>query len=54
MAIHPYPVELVTDVTLGDGTVVHVRPIRPEDAELERAFANRFRSRRGTSASSIS
>jgi len=39
MAIHPYPVELVTDVTLGDGTVVHVRPIRPEDAELERAFA---------------
>jgi len=38
MAIHPYPVELVADVTLADGTVVHMRPIRPEDAELERAF----------------
>ena len=26
--------------TLRDGTVLHVRPIRPEDAELERAFVN--------------
>ena len=38
MAIHPYPVELVTDVTLRDGTVLHVRPIMPEDARLEREF----------------
>ena len=38
MAIHPYPVELVTDVTLADGARLHVRPIRPEDAALERAF----------------
>lgn len=38
MAIHPYPMELVSDVTLRDGSVLHVRPIRPEDAELERAF----------------
>jgi len=38
MAIHPYPVELVTDVTLPDGKRLHVRPIRPEDAALERAF----------------
>ena len=38
MAIHPYPVELVTDVTLDDGTRLHVRPIRPEDAAAERAF----------------
>jgi acetyltransferase len=38
MAIHPYPVELVTDVTLRDGTKLHVRPIRPEDAALERTF----------------
>ena len=38
MAIHPYPVELVTDVTLDDGSRLHVRPIRPEDATLERAF----------------
>jgi acetyltransferase len=40
MAIHPYPVELIGDVTTRDGTVLHVRPIRPEDADLERAFVN--------------
>ena len=40
MAIHPYPIELVGDATLRDGTTLHVRPIRPEDAELERAFVN--------------
>jgi len=38
MAIHPYPAELVEDVTLRDGTLLHVRPIRPEDAEMERRF----------------
>src|SRR5262249_23218399 len=38
MAIHPYPIDLVTDVALRDGTRIHVRPIRPEDAELERSF----------------
>ncbi|MBK9674354.1 MAG: GNAT family N-acetyltransferase [Betaproteobacteria bacterium] len=40
MAIHPYPIELVADVPLRDGTVLHVRPIMPEDAELERAFVH--------------
>ena len=40
MAIHPYPVELIGDVPLRDGTVLHVRPIRPEDADIERAFVN--------------
>jgi acetyltransferase len=40
MAIHPYPTELVDDVVLRDGTTLHVRPIRPEDAELERRFVN--------------
>jgi acetyltransferase len=40
MAIHPYPMELVADVHIADGTRLHVRPIRPEDAELERAFVN--------------
>jgi acetyltransferase len=40
MAIHPYPIELVGDVVLRDGTVLHVRPIRPEDAELEQAFVH--------------
>lgn len=40
MAIHPYPVELIGDVSLADGTVLHVRAIRPEDAALERDFVN--------------
>jgi len=40
MAIHPYPVELIGDVALRDGTSVHVRPIRPEDAALEQAFVH--------------
>jgi acetyltransferase len=40
MAIHPYPIEHVADVKLADGTVLHLRPIRPEDAELERAFVH--------------
>ena len=38
MAIHPYPIELVDDARLRDGAVINVRPIRPEDGELERAF----------------
>ena len=38
MAIHPYPAELETTVSLRDGTRLKVRPIRPEDADLERAF----------------
>ena len=38
MAIHPYPVELIGDVLLPDGTSLHVRPIRPEDSGLEREF----------------
>ena len=38
MAIHPYPVELESSMTLGDGSVLAVRPVRPEDADLERRF----------------
>jgi len=38
MAIHPYPVELETSVRLPSGAVLKLRPIRPEDADLERAF----------------
>jgi acetyltransferase len=38
MAIHPYPVELEGWITLPDRTKLAVRPIRPEDAELERRF----------------
>ena len=38
MAIHPYPVELETSLRLRSGEVLKLRPIRPEDADLERAF----------------
>jgi acetyltransferase len=38
MAIHPYPVEYETVITTADGTKLDVRPIRPEDVELERRF----------------
>jgi acetyltransferase len=38
MAIHPYPAHLVTHFQLPDGTDITVRPIRPEDAEIEQAF----------------
>jgi acetyltransferase len=38
MAIHPYPPELETNWQLPDGTDVSVRPIRPEDAEIEQDF----------------
>jgi acetyltransferase len=38
MAIHPYPVELEGEIALRDGTRVLVRPMRPEDVELEKRF----------------
>jgi acetyltransferase len=38
MAIHPYPVDLETHLQLPDGTNVTIRPIRPEDAEIEAEF----------------
>jgi len=38
MAIHPYPVELEGEIVLRDGTRVLVRPMRPEDVELEKQF----------------
>lgn len=38
MAIHPYPSHLTTTVVLKDGARLIVRPIRPEDAQLEAAF----------------
>jgi acetyltransferase len=38
MAIHPYPAELEGEMRLRDATMVAVRPIRPEDAALERQF----------------
>ncbi len=38
MAIHPYPLEMEKHAILPDGTRLFMRPIRPEDAELERRF----------------
>jgi acetyltransferase len=38
MAIHPYPAHLVTQWQPNQGPPVRLRPIRPEDASIERAF----------------
>ena len=38
MAIFPYPIELEREVQLKDGSMLMLRPIRPDDAEREQAF----------------
>jgi acetyltransferase len=38
MAIHPYPAHLSSRYQLEDGTSMVIRPIRPEDAEIEDEF----------------
>lgn len=38
MAIHPYPSHLIERVQLPDGRDLIIRPIRPEDAEMEQTF----------------
>ena len=38
MAIHPYPTGLESSFVTDDGIRLDVRPVRPEDAELERNF----------------
>jgi acetyltransferase len=45
MAIHPYPSNLMGEHVLADGTAMVIRPIRPEDAELEREFVNNLSER---------
>ena len=42
MAIHPYPAHLVGTWQPAQGPAVTLRPIRPEDAELERAFVRKL------------
>jgi acetyltransferase len=42
MAIHPYPSHLVSDWQLADGTDIVIRPIRPEDAEIEQSFVRKL------------
>ena len=38
MAIHPYPVHLIQQWEQPDGRTITIRPIRPEDAEMEQEF----------------
>ncbi|KTD30469.1 MULTISPECIES: bifunctional acetate--CoA ligase family protein/GNAT family N-acetyltransferase [Legionella] len=38
LAIHPYPVHLISHWQLADGTPITIRPIRPEDATSEQNF----------------
>lgn len=38
----PYPAHLVQRLPLKDGTLVTVRPIRPEDAAIEQAFVRKL------------
>ncbi|HXF15543.1 MAG TPA: GNAT family N-acetyltransferase [Burkholderiales bacterium] len=38
LAIHPYPAQLASNWSAKDGTKIVVRPIRPEDAHIEREF----------------
>jgi acetyltransferase len=42
LAIHPYPQELEETLMLRTGESVLLRPIRPDDADLERAFIARL------------
>jgi acetyltransferase len=44
MAIHPYPSHLVTTWQPRKGPRVTLRPIRPEDAEMEQEFVKRLSS----------
>jgi len=38
MAIHPYPSHLISEYLTPEGQVVTIRPIRPEDAQMEQEF----------------
>jgi acetyltransferase len=38
MSIHPYPAHLVRTAQMPEGVNLTIRPIRPEDAEIERNF----------------
>jgi acetyltransferase len=40
MAIHPYPVELVKQEVLSFDEILTLRPIRPEDAKIEKDFVD--------------
>ena len=45
MAIHPYPHELTYSHQLANGTDIVIRPIRPEDADMEKDFVHKLSER---------
>ncbi len=45
MAIHPYPHELAEHYQLANGVNITIRPIRPEDGDLEKDFVHRLSER---------
>lgn len=45
MAIHPYPSELIQHYQLPNGMDITIRPIRPEDANMEKDFVHRLSER---------
>ena len=42
MAIHPYPYHMIKEVQLADGSNMTIRPIRPEDANMEQEFVRQL------------
>ncbi len=42
MAIHPYPSHLVSQFQLPGGIDITIRPIRPEDAQIEQSFVRKL------------
>lgn len=45
MAIHPYPHELTEHCQLANGANITIRPVRPEDGDLEKDFVHRLSAR---------
>jgi acetyltransferase len=41
-AARPYPAHLVKQITLRDGTSLTIRPIRPADMDMEKAFVRKL------------
>jgi acetyltransferase len=41
-ATMPYPAHLITKIALRDGTALTIRPIRPADMDLEKAFVKKL------------
>jgi acetyltransferase len=42
VASRPYPAHLIKHITLRDGTALTIRPIRPADMDLEKAFVQKL------------